>query len=137
MSTLFRAHSDLRWLVVLVGLVLLVRLAIGLAQRQPYDKLARYLMLGFTTLVDIQVLLGLIYFIWNGIDASYWPRQRFEHLVIMLVAAGIAHLPRRWAEAPSLIRYRNNLLVVTATLVMIFVGVIVLIGGMDRWAFDM
>ncbi|NLF74815.1 MAG: hypothetical protein GX573_03895 [Chloroflexi bacterium] len=134
MDTLFRIHSDLRWLLVAVAVLAVIRLVIGWLRREsPYDPISRSLMLLFSIGLDIQVLVGLIYFIWNGIDADYWPRQRFEHLVVMLIAAGVAHLPRRWRSAPAPVRYRNDALTVLAVLVIVFVGVILLPGGTNRW----
>ncbi len=134
MSTLFRIHSDLRWLLVAVAVLAAVRLAVGwLRGESPYDRASRILMLLFTIGVDVQVLVGLIYLVWNGIDADYWPRYRFEHLAVMLVAAGVAHLPRRWRSAPAPVRYRNDALTVIAVAVLVFVGVVLLPGGMNRW----
>jgi hypothetical protein len=124
----------LRWLLVAVAVLAAVRLIVGwLRGESPYDRASRILMLLFTIGVDVQVLVGLIYLVWNGIDADYWPRHRFEHLVVMLVAAGVAHLPRRWRSAPAPVRYRNDALTVIAVAVIVFVGVVLLPGGMNRW----
>ena len=65
--------------------------------------------------------MGLIYFIWNGIDADYWPRQR-SNLVVMLIAAG-AICPAAGAS-PGPVHYRSDALTVLAVLVIVFVGVI-------------
>lgn len=105
----------------------------GLFGRQKYDRSSRLLTLLFSISVDIQVLIGLIYFIWQGIEYDLWPRERFEHMAVMIVAAIVAHLPARWRNAPELVRYRNDLLVVLATIVIIFVGVVLLPGGTARW----
>lgn len=133
MSTLYRIHSDWRWIIVLLAVAAVIRLAIGLFGRQEYDRSSHILTLLFRISVDIQVLLGLIYFIWHGVENDLWPRYRFEHLAVMIVAAIVAHLPTRWRNAPEIIRYRNDLLVVLATMVIIFVGVVLLPGGVDRW----
>jgi len=133
MSTLYRIHSDWRWIIVVLAVAAAVRLAVGLFRHQKYDRSSRILTLLFSISVDIQVLIGLVYFIWQGIEDDLWPRYRFEHLVIMLVAALVAHLPARWRTAPELSRYRNGLLVVLATMVIIFVGVVMLPGGINRW----
>ncbi len=133
MSTLFRIHSDLRWLLVLVALITVIRLALGLFGRQPYARSSRMLMLAFGILVDVQVLVGLIYFVWNGARDDFWPRYRFEHMAVMLVALFVAHLPVRWRTAPDAIRTRNDLLTVIGVLALVFVGVLVLVGGINRW----
>ena len=133
MSTLFRIHSDLRWLLVMVAILTLARLALGLFGQRPYDKSSRILMLVFGILVDVQVVVGLIYFVWNGARHDFWPRYRFEHMAVMLIALFVAHLPVRWRKAPGAIRTRNELLTVIVVLALIFVGVLVLVGGMNRW----
>lgn len=133
MSTLYRIHSDWRWIIVVLAIVAAARLAVGLFGRQPYDRSSRILMMLFGISIDIQVLIGLVYFLWQGIENDLWPRYRFEHMVVMIVAAFVAHLPARWRSAPDLIRYRSDLLVVLATTVIIFVGVLLLPGGINRW----
>lgn len=133
MSTLYRIHSDWRWIIVLLAVAAVIRLAIGLFGRQEYDRSSHILTLLFRISVDIQVLLGMIYFIWHGVENDLWPRYRFEHMAVMIVAAIVAHLPTRWRNAPEITRYRNDLLVVLATMVIIFVGVVLLPGGVDRW----
>jgi hypothetical protein len=135
-DTLFRIHSDLRWLVVLIGLLALIRLAVGYFGHHGYDRASRVLMSLFTISLELQATIGLIYLIWDGAKNDFWPRYRFEHLVIMVVAVVIAHLPKRWQSAPDSLRYRNDLAVVLCTLILIFVGVMVLIGGSNRWTLD-
>lgn len=133
MSTLYRIHSDWRWIIVVLAIVAAARLAVGLLGRQPYDRSSRILTRLFGISVDIQVLIGLVYFLWQGIENDLWPRYRFEHMVVMIVAAAVAHLPARWRSAPDQIRYRNDLLAVLAAIVLIFIGVLLLPGGMNRW----
>ncbi|MBN1963506.1 MAG: hypothetical protein JW910_02595 [Anaerolineae bacterium] len=133
MSTLFRIHSDLRWLLVAVAVIAVIRLAVALMRRQKYDRSSRVLMLAFSILVDVQVAVGLVYFLWNGFKYDLWPRYRFEHLALMLVAAAIAHLPMRWKNAPDTTRTRNDLLTVIVAMAVIVVAVLVLPGGTDRW----
>lgn len=135
MDTLLDIHSGVRWLIVLIAVVTFARLAIGYFGRQPYDRSARGLMMLFSTSIDIQVLLGLIYLLWSGIDNDYWPRDRFEHMAVMLVALVIAHLPMRWRKTPDPLRYRNEMMVVLVVLAVIFVGVVTLPGGTARWEF--
>jgi hypothetical protein len=135
MDTVFQIHSDLRWLVVAVAVITAIRLAVGFFGQQAYDRLARNLMLVFGILIDVQMLVGIIYFVWLGIEygTDFWQRYHFEHLAAMLVAVALAHLPRRWRTAPDVQRYRNDLVIVICVLAVIFVGVVALAGGMDRW----
>ena len=72
MNILYQAHSGLRYLVLLVGVVALVVLAYGVATRRPVGA-ARGLTAAFTGLLDLQILLGV-------------------GLVTMLLAAAAAHV---------------------------------------------
>ena len=85
MNVLYQAHSGLRYLVLLVGLLALVALVYGVATRRPVGA-ARALTGAFTGLLDLQILLGIALVI-GGIFYG----ALMGHLVMMLVAAGIAH----------------------------------------------
>src|SRR5690606_41799772 len=119
MSTLYRIHSDWRWIIVLLAVAAIVRLAIGLFGRQEYDRSSRILTLLFSISVDIQVLIGLVYFVWQGIENDLWPRYRSEALAVMVVAAIVARLPARWRGGRELTSYRSGLLGVRATMLII------------------
>lgn len=131
MNTLFEIHSGVRWLIVLVAVIAVIWLVVRWLQRKPYDRSSSMMMMVFTRLLEIQMLLGVVYLIWNGLDADFWPRYRFEHLAVMLVAVFIAHLPERWKNASDLIRYRNNVMIIVVTLAVIIAGVVLLPG--NRW----
>ncbi len=60
---LFNLHSGVRWLVVLVTLIALVKLVLGLVQKQAYDTLTQRIMRAFSELTSIQWLLGIILFV--------------------------------------------------------------------------
>ncbi len=136
MDTVYRIHSDVRWLVLLVAVLTLIYFVVRWLQKKPYDKRAASLTTLFGITLDLQMLLGLIYFVWSGIDWDYWPRQRFEHLAVMFMAVGIAHLPRRWQNRADSIRYRNAVVVIVAVLVLIVVGILLLPGGSSSYRWD-
>jgi uncharacterized membrane protein YfhO len=131
-------HSLNRWLIVAVGLAVIVILVIRLANKGSFDGPSKGLTAAFSGLMDLQMLLGLIYFIWNGLAmhmlfAFGTPliRHRWEHLFIMVLAVAAAHLPSRWKDKPDQIRLRNTLIAIVASMVLIVVGVLVL--GASRW----
>ena len=132
MGTLLKIHGDVRWVIVLVALIAVIRLVWGLLREKSYDRLTQMSMMAFSTVIDIQVLLGLIYFIWNGAKDGYWPTYRFEHAITMAIAVMIAHLPMRWRTAAAPIRFRNDLAAVLVTMLVIVIGVARLPGS-DRW----
>lgn len=117
---LFGFHSGIRWLVILVTLIALVKLVIGLVQKQPYDALTQRLMLAFSGMMSVQWLIGLIlFFVLGAFDVGY----RWEHTVTMTLAVAASHLHRRWKNAPDAIRYRNSLIIVIVVLALVFIGV--------------
>lgn len=87
MNFLFQAHSGLRYLVLLVGVVSLAYFVSGLATKRPVDKGVRILGAAFTGLLDLQVLLGI------GMVAlgRFYP-QLIGHIVMMLLAATVTHV---------------------------------------------
>jgi uncharacterized membrane protein YfhO len=131
MIALLTVHSIVRWAVTLVALVLVARLALGLVKKQPFDKMASDLTSTFGGLMDMQLLLGLLFFIWNGMLAGFGLRYRWEHLTVMLLAVIVAHLPSMWKKLPDEKRYRNSLIAVIAALVLVILGVALLPG--NRW----
>jgi hypothetical protein len=82
----FYAHSGLRYLVLLVGLVALAYFVSGLVAKRPVDKGVRVLGAAFTGLLDLQVLIGLIMVAMG----RYYP-QLIGHIVMMVLAAAVTH----------------------------------------------
>jgi hypothetical protein len=117
---LFNLHSGVRWLVVLITLVALVKLILGLVQKQPYDTLTQRIMMAFSGIISLQWLIGIILFlVMNSFSVGY----RWEHAVTMTIAVAVSHMHRRWKDAPDAIRYRNSLIIVIVVLVLVFIGV--------------
>ena len=131
MAILLTIHSIVRWVIVLLAFVAIIKFGIGAFSSGTFKSMDRGLSSGFSGLMDLQVLLGLIYFLWNGFATSTWPAYRFEHMSVMLVAAVVAHLPARWKNAPDKMRFRNALLAVLFALFFVYVGVSLLPKG---WA---
>ena len=93
-------HSLVRWAIVFVGLFALAKFLVGWARKSEFTKNDRRLSAGFSGLMDLQVTLGLIFFIWNGMAVGF-PMFRIEHMVIMLLAAVTAHLPSFMKKAEN------------------------------------
>jgi hypothetical protein len=121
-------HSIWRWVVVVVGVIALVKLALGLIQKRPFTGLDRTLSMLFSTSVDIQVVLGILVIVTSG----FFTRERGEHIVMMVLALIAVHLPARWRAAPDQVRFRNTLIAFVVALVFIFIGVALLNNG--AWA---
>jgi len=121
---LLSLHSIVRWVVVVVALIALVKFAAGWLGKMPFKSMDRGLMSGFTGVLDLQFLLGLILLFVKGFEP-----YRLEHAGTMIVALVLVHLARRWRSAPDTIRFRNNFLVILVAMLLIIVGVYVLPQG--------
>lgn len=133
-------HSLIRWLVIIAALATIVKLSLNLTRKAEFDGASRGLVAAFSGLMDLQVLLGLIYFVWNGLAMGQLfsfgtpiIRQRWEHLFVMVIALVVAHLPARWKDKPDQLRTRNTLIAVLGSLLLVGLGVSML--GAGRWAF--
>jgi hypothetical protein len=128
MELILTLHSIVRWLIVGVGLIALVKFLIGWLRKSSFQPMDRGLMSGFVGLIDLQALLGLILFIWMWLDAGF-VRFRAEHAFTMILALILAHLSRRWREDPDRIRFRNYALIIIGVFILIFIGIAVLPQG--------
>jgi hypothetical protein len=131
MAFLLTLHSILRWILILAALAAIAKLVLGLVKKQEYDKMAGGLVSAFGGLMDTQLLLGLLFFIINGMDVGFGLRHRWEHLAVMFIAVIVAHLSSMWKKKDSATRQRNTLLAILAALALVVVGVSMLPG--NRW----
>jgi hypothetical protein len=132
MIALLTVHSIVRWLVTLAAIALIIRLVLGLAKKQPFDKSATALTGAFSGLMDTQMLLGLLFFILDGLGKTGFPPYRWEHAVTMFLAVIVAHLPAIWKKKDDSIQTRNTLIAVVVSLLLVFIGIGPL-GGWTRW----
>ena len=135
MTILFTLHSYFRWIVVLVGLFMIVKYAYGWLGKGKFSSLDKRLSKIFPVLMDIQVTLGIILLVWDGLAGTGFPRQRLEHAFTLIIATGAAHMLRRWESVTAPKRFRKRLFVVLATFILIFLGVFLLPGGVVLWTF--
>jgi len=119
MNILYHAHSGLRYLVLLVGVLAALVFAYGLVARRPVGA-ARGLTAAFTGLLDLQILLGVALVIGGVFYGAL-----MGHLVMMVLAAVAAHgsavMARRATDERRALTMR--LIGVVATLVLIAVGI--------------
>lgn len=121
MGFVLMLHSILRWAIVVVGLIALIKFLVGWARKSEFAKMDRGLRAGFSGLVDLQVLLGFIYFFWNGLAHTGFPFFRIEHMITMLVAAGVAHAPSFMKKAEN--KFAVAFFAVIGSLIVIVLGV--------------
>lgn len=85
-NMLFYAHSGLRFLVLLAGLLAVGVLVWGLSARRPYEGQSRAITAVFTGVLDLQVTLGLLL-----VFVRPWYGALIGHLMMMIAAAFAAH----------------------------------------------
>lgn len=132
MNVLLMAHSGIRWLVLLVAVIAIVKFAMGWLRRSTFKGMDRGLMAAFSGLMDLQMTLGLVFLLWSGFAGAGFPGYRLAHTVIMIVAAVVAHLSARWKNADDMTRFRNNLFVIAGSLLLVLIGISILPGGLSR-----
>lgn len=84
---LLAAHSGLRYLVLLAGLLVIGYAGFGAATRRAYDKRMRVLAAVFTGLIDLTALFGVA----NLFAGTFYP-QLGGHIVTMVLAVAVAHI---------------------------------------------
>lgn len=132
MSILLILHSIIRWIILLVALIAILKFALGWLRSDAFKGMDRGLAAGYSGLMDLQAILGIIYFLWNGFTMAGFPLFRFEHAFVMLLAIIAAHLPRRWKNADDRTHFRNNLFAIVASVILILIGISILPGGLTR-----
>jgi hypothetical protein len=113
---LYHAHSGLRYLVLLTGVVALLVFAYGLITRRPVRGTSA-LTAAFTGLLDLQLLLGFGLF-FGGIFYN----AVMGHMVMMLLAAVAANgsailAPRATTERQELVMRLAGVIIALACIV--------------------
>ena len=123
MQILLMIHSIIRWLIVIVAIIAVVKFAVGWRRGSAFLKIDSNLNMGFSGLMDLQVTIGLIYLIWSGVSGAGFPSFRIEHAITMIIAAVVAHLHVLWKNSDDKTRFRHSLFIVLDTLVIVLLGV--------------
>ncbi|MEZ4516542.1 MAG: hypothetical protein R3C44_06790 [Chloroflexota bacterium] len=120
MSIVRTIHGELRWVIAIVAIIVLVKFAIGWLGKREYQSIDRTLLVVFTSLLDINLLLGLVLLFTMGISGA----ARLEHAVTMILAVIAAHLTALWRNLDdSTIKYRNQFLMVLVSVILLILGV--------------
>jgi len=136
-TMLYYTHSGTRWLVVLALIVALGFMLFSLITNREQDRITRLVMLVFSSLVGVQWVVGLFYYlVYGSLVQNYSQRTWVEHLTTMTVALIVAHLylPFR-RRAATRTYYIASTVILVVVAVLIVLGVSVLIGD-GRWSFQ-
>ena len=126
-------HDITRWLVLVVGIYAVVRALVGWLGKKPWVKADQTAGGSYTTIVDIQLLLGLVLYFVSPItsgglrnfgDAMKVADVRFflvEHSLVMIIAVVLAHIGRARAKkaASDLAKHRQSAIWYLVSLVLI------------------
>jgi hypothetical protein len=127
MDFLLTLHGEIRWILALIAVVAIVRFAMGWLRGVEYQRVDRGLVAAYTGFLDLNFLLGLILLF--GLGGGF-PAHRIEHAVTMFIAVGVAHSAAAWRKSDdAALKFRNNLIVVVVSLLIVILGVIRLRGG--------
>lgn len=103
-QVLLTLHNVTRWVVVILGIVLVVRSFLGWFKKWEYQDRDTKLTPFFAGVFDLQILLGIILFLtkgWAGVlmnapgDVMKTSALRFfavEHWLMMIIAAALIHI---------------------------------------------
>jgi uncharacterized membrane protein YphA (DoxX/SURF4 family) len=117
MEMLFAAHSGVRYLVLLIGLIALVWFAWGKAAGSPFARPAPALLAAFVGILDVQVLLGVALVIGGHRPPGIW-----GHVALMAAAVTFAHVMKKRGKRAE--GYGLPLLGVAVALALIVVGIL-------------
>jgi heme A synthase len=81
------AHSGMRYLVLLLGVLTAAVALVGFMRKRPVDNAGLLLLRLFTAAIDIQVLLGIVTLITGRFFGAL-----MGHIFMMIAAAAVAHL---------------------------------------------
>jgi hypothetical protein len=126
-------HGLVRWLVVIIAVIAAIRYALVMSGRAQSSGMDRGLMSGYTGLLDLNVLLGLIIIVGLSISTGQVLMVWIEHAVTNVIGVVVAHFFAQRARKieDAKLKARTNLLGVVISLLIIVVGV-ALIGGWAR-----
>jgi hypothetical protein len=126
METLLSIHSILRWFIIILATLTVFKFAASWAGNGSFKGMDRGLVSALSGLVDAQVLLGLVYFLWNGFTGAGFPGYRWLHMLIMIAAAGLLHVPGRLKALGDKQRFSYSIVSILGALVLVFFGVLIL-----------
>lgn len=132
MDILLMLHSIVRWVIIAAAALAIIKFTIGWAGNSAFGGMDRGLTSAYSGLLDLQVLLGVVYFVWNGIEVAGFPVYRILHMLVMLIAAAFGHLPARFKSLTDKLRFQYSIFAILGSLVMIAIGISLLPGGLSR-----
>jgi hypothetical protein len=130
-------HSVMRWVVVVLGILAVLRAMTGRSGQQPWTWLDVFSGLAFIVALDLQLVIGVVLFLYSPITilgrheldlavrSSALRFYTFEHPIVMAAAIVLAHIAairiRRHSE--SAVRRRNAMVFFGLALLLVLAGI--------------
>ncbi len=106
MQALLDIHSYVRWLILIVGVIAVLRAIMGVTGKKPYGAADAKAGLFFMIFLDIQLLIGLVLMFTSSLTQTAFSNMgaamgdkvlRFftvEHTLLAVVAIALVHIGR-------------------------------------------
>jgi hypothetical protein len=133
-SAFLGVHSYLRWVVVIVGLLVIVRAIAGITGRRDWTSSDTTGVRFFSIALDVQFLIGLLLYVWlspfirdawadMGATMRNAPLRFFavEHVTGMLIALALAHVGKSKIGKAADAAQKHKLAVIFFSLAMVVI----------------
>jgi hypothetical protein len=139
MSFVFQLHAIWRWVLLVAAIVVVIKALIGWLGKRPFTKLDDQLGMAFTMIVDIQVTLGLILWLFGptglrnlslAMGNSALRFIALEHPILMLIALAFAHIGRARSKKAADDTTKHRTSFIFYLLSMVFIALIFLLPRM-------
>mgnify|MGYP000558695528 CR=1 FL=1 len=127
MDIIFKLHSEMRWLVLGLAIITIIKLLVSMFGKRALDKTDNTLVRVYVIVLTLQMVLGLMQFVIGWADyAGDALRHRLEHAFCMILAVALAHISLRYRDRIPPLAVRNTLFMILASLLMIVLGIMIL-----------
>ena len=133
-SAFLGIHSYLRWVVVILGLLVIVRAIIGITGRRDWGSGDSAGVRFFSIALDVQFLIGLLLYVWlspfirdawadMGATMRNAPLRFFavEHVTGMLIGIALAHVGKSKIAKAADAAQKHKLAVIFFSLAMVVI----------------
>ncbi|MEM9776098.1 MAG: hypothetical protein AAF902_16085 [Chloroflexota bacterium] len=118
-------HDGIRWIVVLLAVIVLIKTLVGWLGKQEYTKLDRQLWLGLVNSAAIQLLLGLVLVGWLIVNIGF--SDMFTafgaHVITNIIAIGVLMYAARFKKLSDVLQHRNKFFAVLVSSGLIYFAV--------------
>jgi hypothetical protein len=124
MNVIGSIHRYLGEAMLLIALVGVVFAVVGLVRKKELQPVERIFGSAYAGLLDLQVLLGIVQFVWllSKVGSSLLSWRYILHPVLMILAVIVVHGSRAWRDSSKPLRHRAQLGAYGLSLLLIFAG---------------